>query len=293
MVPDVDLHHFRCAIALAEHGSFTRAAAAMHMTQPSLSYVISRMESELDTALFDRRPRGVALTLAGEALLAPARAAVAEADRAAAAVGEVRGVIGGSLHVVSIRLAALELAAIVAPFHERHHTVRLTIGDPGGDREVMDLIRRGEADVAVMRTSFAPDDLVSIAFARQDVMAVGSAHTEPPAGPLALAQLALLPLIAPPASSPARLQFDRLFGSADLVANVVVECASHDLTLELVRLGVGVALTSGAHASTVDAARVWTRALTGHEPTELCLVHRRAALSPAASAFCREATAMA
>ncbi|MGE3328902.1 MAG: LysR family transcriptional regulator [Acidimicrobiia bacterium] len=292
-MPAVDLHHFRCAIALAEHGTFTRAAATMHMTQPSLSYVISRMESELGTALFDRRPRAVALTPAGEALLAPARAAVAEADRAAAAVAEVRGMIVGTLHVVSVRLAALELAAIVAPFHERHRAVRLTIGDPAGDGEVADQIRRREADVALMRSSLAPLDLVSIAITRQDVMVVGSAHTEPSTGPLSLADLAELPMIAPPASSPARRQFDRLFASQELVPNVVVECASHDLTLELVRLGVGVALTSAAHASAVDAGRVWSRPISGLEPTELCLVHRRSALSPAAGAFCREATGVA
>lgn len=264
----------------------------MHMTQPSLSYVISRLESELGTTLFERRPRGIALTPAGEALLTPARAAVAEADRAAAAVAAVRGVIAGNLLVVSVRLAALELAAMVAPFHERHHQVRLTVLDPSGDREVVDLIRRGAADVAVMRSSLAPDDLATITLARQQVTVVGSAHIEPSIDALTLADVAMLPMVAPPAASPARVQLDRLFAAHDLVPDVAVECANHDLTLELVRLGVGVALTSAAHAATLDAGRVWTRPLSGLEPTELSLVHRRAALSPAAAAFCHESTTL-
>ena len=61
----MDLNQLRGAVALADHGTFTRAAAALHMTQPSLSYTIGRLESELGTRLFERLPTGVIETSAG------------------------------------------------------------------------------------------------------------------------------------------------------------------------------------------------------------------------------------
>lgn len=72
----------RYAITVAETGQLTRAAARLHIAQPALSQSIVRLEREIGTALFDRHPRGVTPTPAGEAFLEHARAAVAASDAA-------------------------------------------------------------------------------------------------------------------------------------------------------------------------------------------------------------------
>jgi DNA-binding transcriptional LysR family regulator len=81
----IELRHMRYAIAVAETGQLTRAAARLHIAQPALSQSILRLEQEVGTTLFERHPRGVTPTPAGEAFLERARSAVAASDAAISA----------------------------------------------------------------------------------------------------------------------------------------------------------------------------------------------------------------
>ncbi|MEU0496498.1 LysR family transcriptional regulator [Mycobacterium sp. NPDC006124] len=81
---DLDLRVVRYFVAVAEHGHFGRAAAALHITQPSLSRQIKGLERQLGTTLLLRTPRGSQLTDAGRAFLTHAQPMLAAAVRAAA-----------------------------------------------------------------------------------------------------------------------------------------------------------------------------------------------------------------
>ncbi|MFD0683473.1 LysR family transcriptional regulator [Actinomadura fibrosa] len=81
---DLDLRLVRCFTAVAEHGHFGRAAAALHLTQPSLSRQLRRLERQLGARLVDRTPRGSRLTAAGEVFLPLATALLSSAAEAAA-----------------------------------------------------------------------------------------------------------------------------------------------------------------------------------------------------------------
>jgi DNA-binding transcriptional LysR family regulator len=76
----MDLRQLEYVVAVAEQGSFTRAAEQRHVAQPALSVAIRRLERELGVRLFERTSRRVALTDAGEAFVARARRIVSEAD---------------------------------------------------------------------------------------------------------------------------------------------------------------------------------------------------------------------
>lgn len=78
-------------VAVAEHRSFTRAAQALHVAQPWLSSRIKELETLLGVELFDRTPRGVVATEAGEALLRQARRVLQEGDRFVALAEEIAG----------------------------------------------------------------------------------------------------------------------------------------------------------------------------------------------------------
>ena len=80
----IDLRHLRCFVAVAECGQVSRAAEQMHLAQPALSQSIRQLERELGVALFERHPRGMRLTTAGDELLAHAEVAVRSADEAIA-----------------------------------------------------------------------------------------------------------------------------------------------------------------------------------------------------------------
>jgi DNA-binding transcriptional LysR family regulator len=74
---DVDLRLVRYFLVMAEELHFTVAARRLYVSQPALSNQIRRLENQLGAQLFDRSPRGVTLTAAGEAFLPHARNAIA------------------------------------------------------------------------------------------------------------------------------------------------------------------------------------------------------------------------
>jgi DNA-binding transcriptional LysR family regulator len=87
-VMDVELRHLRAFVAVAQHRSFTRAAAALLVTQPALTRTVQQLEAALEVSLLDRDSRHVALTPIGAEFLDRAQQALAAVDRAVAAVRE-------------------------------------------------------------------------------------------------------------------------------------------------------------------------------------------------------------
>lgn len=75
------LQELRYLVAIADHGHFGRAAAACHVTQPTLSTGLRKLEDELGLTLVERRRRGALITTEGEQLVAQARRVLAEAER--------------------------------------------------------------------------------------------------------------------------------------------------------------------------------------------------------------------
>ncbi|MGV3721006.1 MAG: LysR substrate-binding domain-containing protein, partial [Actinomycetota bacterium] len=78
----LDLHHLRCVVAVAEELNFGRAAARLHMSQPPLSRLVSEVEREVGARLFERTTRRVTLTPVGEVFVVEARAVLAGAELA-------------------------------------------------------------------------------------------------------------------------------------------------------------------------------------------------------------------
>src|SRR5206468_2283251 len=85
----MEIHQLRYFVAVAEEGGFSHAAEREHVSQPSLSQQIQKLEAELNQQLFDRLPRSVVLTEAGRSLLPYARqilSAIADAGRSVSAL---------------------------------------------------------------------------------------------------------------------------------------------------------------------------------------------------------------
>src|ERR1700738_2726548 len=91
----MELHQLRYFCAVAETGSFSRAAEQSHVSQPSLSQQILKLEDELGARLLDRLSRAVGLTEIGKTLHPRARAVLRELEAAKGAVVEGKEFIGG------------------------------------------------------------------------------------------------------------------------------------------------------------------------------------------------------
>lgn len=140
------LEHF---LAVVEEGSFTAAAARLYMGQSSLSASLLSLERELRTELFIRGRRGTELTDAGRALLPPARAALAETERARDAVAEVTGLLRGSVRIAAVPLPrAVDVADTIRGFQAEHPGVDVHVL-PAGAQGMVDLVIDGQVDFAI------------------------------------------------------------------------------------------------------------------------------------------------
>src|ERR1700752_5246986 len=98
----MELHQLRYFCAIADTGSFSRAAQHTHVSQPSLSQQVRKLEDELGARLFDRLGRSVRLTELGRAFLPRARAVLRELEAARTDVVERTSAISGPVAVGAI-----------------------------------------------------------------------------------------------------------------------------------------------------------------------------------------------
>jgi DNA-binding transcriptional LysR family regulator len=145
----VELRQLEYFLAVVEEGSFTAAAGRLYMGQSSLSASLLSLERELGTELFIRGRRGTELTDAGRALLHPARAALAETERARDAVAEVTGLLRGSVHIAAVPLPrGVDVADTILGFQSEHPGVDVHVL-PAAPQGMVDLVSDGQVDFAI------------------------------------------------------------------------------------------------------------------------------------------------
>jgi DNA-binding transcriptional LysR family regulator len=151
------LRRFRYFIAVADQRSFQRAARQLRVAQPSLSKQIQNLEREVGLALFERLPRGVRLTPAGEALLVDARNTVDNAAKAIASARRAQLTPEARLHLSHGRLGiyATPLANLLCAFRLSNPTTEVQIHrlNEEGQRAAL---REGLVDVAATFVSDLP-----------------------------------------------------------------------------------------------------------------------------------------
>jgi DNA-binding transcriptional LysR family regulator len=280
----MELQELRCAVAVADHGSFTGAAGALHLTQPAVSYVIRKLERELGVELFRRLGTGTRLTPAGEAFLPVARDTLRSANRIEATMAEITGVITGRLEVVAPRTLVPRMARIVGAFRQQHSGVVVDLIDAEGDTTVVEHLRSSRCELGLLRLSPLPHDLRGDRVADEEFVGVFPPRTElPPGDAIPLEELARRPLIAPPRATPNRDAFEQIFSGHDI--SIVAESAHPESILELVWAGAGASLASLDTAAALSSRGVLARRLVPPIVQPVHLASRTGKVSPAANAF--------
>ena len=124
----VQLNELTAFVAVAEHRSFTKAAAQVGISKPTMSLTINALEQRLGVRLFNRTTRNVALTVAGERLLAQIQPILEGIDRALDSVNSFRDKPIGTLRLTVARPIALtSLAPMMQPFLAEYPAIRLEI----------------------------------------------------------------------------------------------------------------------------------------------------------------------
>ena len=146
----MELQQLRYFCAIADTGSFSRAAQHTHVSQPSLSQQIRKLEDELGTRLFDRLGRTVQLTELGRAFLPRARAVLRDLEAARSDVVERKASISGPISIGVIpTIAPYFLPAILATFSRKYTEARVTVAEEITPL-LLDRLRAGTMDAAVV-----------------------------------------------------------------------------------------------------------------------------------------------
>ena len=148
----MEIHQLRYFVAVADEGSFSRAAAREHVAQPSLSQQIQKLEAEMDQRLFDRLPRSVVVTEAGKCLLEYARKILVEIAEARRCLDDLKRDIAGRLTVGAIpTMAPYVLPELIGKFQSRYPKVDLEIFEDTTESLALRL-EDGTLDIAIMST---------------------------------------------------------------------------------------------------------------------------------------------
>lgn len=164
------LAQIRQFVALADEGSFRRAASMLNMAQPPLSVGIRKLEEDLGAALFIRGPRGVRLTAAGEAALASARQVLGKVEEMRNAVRQSETGERGLLRVGFVASATLELLPrLLIAFRAEYPQVELKL-EESRTADLLEDVEQGRIDVAIVRTPILSGTSVTITRLQDDRM---------------------------------------------------------------------------------------------------------------------------
>lgn len=279
---EVELRHLRYFIAVAEELHFGRAAERLHITQPSLSQQIRKLEAIIGAELFDRRGRTVALTPAGEALRVRVRRTFDDVEEAVAAARDADLGVIGSFSVGFIETAAIGIVpGAVRRFRESHPRVGLTLRELSV-REQTDGLITGALDLGFVRADPAHGDLVvERVLEERFVVAVPVGHRLAGRARLSPAEVVAEPLIV--------IEREEIPGLYDETMTLVTEYGSTVriaqkatsilAVLGLVAAGLGIALLPDS-VRDLDVARIEYAELDPSPVTSVLAVRHRGARSP-------------
>lgn len=283
----MDLRQAAYAVAVAEHGSFTRAARALHLAQPSLSQSIRALERELGADLFARLGRTVRLTPAGEAFLEPARAMLRDADTARAAVDAVAALARGHLDLVVLPTLAVDpTATIVGTFRRAHPGVQVRIQEPEATNDMRAAIRSGRSELGIADTVGPGEGLLVEPLFEQPYLVVAPPGTRlGRAGHVAIGDLAGHAILTTPPATSTRVLTESAFAGAGIEPTIAVETAHRESLIPLVLGGAGIALLPEPLANDAAARGAVALRIQPRITRTVALLRRDGTLSPAAAAF--------
>ena len=288
----MDLRRLEIFVKVAELGSFSRAAEALFLTQPTVSEHVRALEEELGVQLLDRLGRGATPTRAGQILLGYARRMLTLSREARQAIDQFQGRLSGELIVGGSTIPGeYVLPALIGQFKAKYPDISISLLI-GSSRQVAEWVDEGRVEVGVVGARPTPRALESRELMSDELVVVVSVeHAWSGRETATLAELRDEPLIVRERGSGSREALERALAEAgtSLTAfRVAGEMGSTQAIKQAVRAGVGISLISKravedeCRASLLACVRV--RDLKVWRAFYL-VTHRERTRSPLAEAF--------
>jgi len=263
----MEIHQLTYFVAVAETGSFSRAAERCNIAQPSLSQQILKLEQELGAPLFDRLPRKVVLTDAGRMLLPRAISILGDLQDIKHTLNQNMDAGHGSLHVGFIpTIAPFVLPRVIKRFSQELPNARLSVQEDLTETLVRNLLD-GKLDVGItsmpihhrlIRTEELLTEPLLVASSRKnDFITRTSIHVK---------ELNDFPFIALSEMHCLGEQVQSFCHRQDLELKIVCDTSQLTTVKNCVELGLGVSLVPRALAVSDTSKQITYRTLSGATP---------------------------
>jgi DNA-binding transcriptional LysR family regulator len=241
----------RYFLAVARTGSIAAASAQLNVAASAISRQIANLEAELDCVLFERRPRGMVPSPAGELLAQHAHQMLIRSEQVVTEIGELQGLARGLIRVASSEGFALDIVPnTVASFHAAHPGLRfeVTVLPPA---QVTQMVAAGEADLGIT-FALAPTTQVEVLYDGQvDMLALAAPdHPLARAPVLRLSDLPNYPVALPTRDTTLRQVFEAACLHEGIVVEPVLTANNLSTLLPFVRNSRGLALMSALSVRT-------------------------------------------
>jgi aminoethylphosphonate catabolism LysR family transcriptional regulator len=260
---------------VAISGGFSRAAEALHLTQPAISDQVRKLESQYDVRLFNREKKQVTLTGSGEKLLEITRRMFEIEDQALELLSQTREEKSGTLTIVAD--AAHHVTDILRPFQRKHPDVFITMSG-GNTQTIIGRLNAYDADIGIVGGMPQSGEYEVIKLGSSPIMAFASYNGKfGKLRSIGLEDFANLPLVLRESGSKTRAKFEDLAQRRGIDLQIRIEAEGREAVREIVASGDGVGIVSEAEFgkdSRLVKIPITDAGLTMDE-TLICLKERR------------------
>lgn len=239
----MDVRQLEMFRAVAEEGSFTRAARRLNVSQSAVSRQLQLLEGELGGSLLHRSPKGITLTAQGELLLRTANRVHRDIREALWEISETQKLKRGRLSIAGGMTACIYiLPKLLKQFRTLHSDVDLMVTSGSADT-ILALLRNHRVDLALLTLPIAGKDLEVLPVLREELVVVTAPkHLLAKQRIINPRSLARYPLVLFEPGSNTRRVIDQFFVSQDIPMNVAMETESVEIIKAMVASGLGITL---------------------------------------------------
>ena len=229
--------------AVARLQSFTRAAEALHLTQPAISIQIRQIVETIGLPLFEQNGREITLTAAGEEMLATVRELDDVWNRFESAIDDLKGFKRGKLRVGLVTTAKHFLPRMLGDFYRRYPDIDIEL-EIANRQKIVERLLGNQDDLYIM--SYPPEqmDLVSHPFLDNEYLVLAPAVHWAVGRPVSLQELAAEPFLLREEGSGSRHVIDEHMRDSGIQLKVRLSLASNEAIRELVASGMGLTVLS-------------------------------------------------
>ena len=229
---------------VALHGGFSRAAAAMGLTQPAVSDQVLGLEQAYDVLLFDRQKKQISLTRKGQDLLELTRPMFEIEARVLEFLSESRALTSGTLRVIAD--SAYHVTGVLSRFRARYPGVHITLRS-GNSQEVEQELTAYRADIGVLGRAVKAGKFQSVFLGTTPIIAFAAkGFPNLPVHPVTLAKLANYPLVFRETGSKTRQKLEEAAKAQGVHLSPVIEAEGREAMREIVAAGGGIGFVSDA-----------------------------------------------